>query len=189
MIIDINGLHMHVDRRGDGEPLLLLHGGTGIGADWSLVFTNGDPDGYRIIAPDLRGHGRSSNPSKRIHHSPGGARRLRAPRSSRHSAGEGDRHEPRREDAAPYGDAAAHRIEAMVIVSATPYFPAQARAAMAQLVGRHILRGGLERTAAAARPRRRSNPDAARAHARFQGSATTTWRSRHRCWRRSPRAR
>ena len=64
MILDINGFHMHVDRRGDGEPLLLLHGGTGIGADWALVFTAGDPAGYDLIVPDLRGHGRSTNPSR-----------------------------------------------------------------------------------------------------------------------------
>jgi len=61
--VDINGFQMYYEDRGDGEPLLLLHGGTGIGADWRHVFT-ADPDGYRVIVPDLRGHGRSTNPSK-----------------------------------------------------------------------------------------------------------------------------
>jgi pimeloyl-ACP methyl ester carboxylesterase len=46
---------------GTGQPLLLLHGFTGCGDDWQYVFA--EPlDGYRIIAPDLTGHGRSPNP-------------------------------------------------------------------------------------------------------------------------------
>ena len=48
---------------GAGLPLLLLHGFTGTGDDWKHVFA--DPlAGYRIIAPDLPGHGRSANPRK-----------------------------------------------------------------------------------------------------------------------------
>jgi pimeloyl-ACP methyl ester carboxylesterase len=46
---------------GSGEPLLLLHGFTGCGDDWRHVFA--EPlAGYRVIAPDLPGHGRSPNP-------------------------------------------------------------------------------------------------------------------------------
>jgi pimeloyl-ACP methyl ester carboxylesterase len=46
---------------GAGEPVLLLHGFTGSGDDWQHVFR--EPlDGYRVIAPDLPGHGRSPNP-------------------------------------------------------------------------------------------------------------------------------
>ena len=62
--IDVNGFQMYFEERGDGNPLLLLHGGTGIGGDWTLVFTGGDPTGFRVIVPDLRGHGRSTNPSR-----------------------------------------------------------------------------------------------------------------------------
>ena len=57
----MNGFEMHYEVRGDGEPLLLLHGGMGIGDDWCHVFPS-DPPGYRVIVPDLRGHGRSTNP-------------------------------------------------------------------------------------------------------------------------------
>src|SRR5579871_5505168 len=53
---------MHCETSGDGEPLLWLHGFFGAGADWRHVFKN-PPAGYRLIAPDLRGHGRSPNPS------------------------------------------------------------------------------------------------------------------------------
>ena len=53
---------MHVARRGDGEPLLLLHGGLGVGDDWRHVFP-GDPPGYSLIVPDLRGHGRTTLPA------------------------------------------------------------------------------------------------------------------------------
>ncbi len=59
----INGMEMYYEVRGDGEPLVLLHGFTGSGADWGLIF-NTSPKRFRLIVPDLRGHGRSSNPSK-----------------------------------------------------------------------------------------------------------------------------
>src|SRR5437867_10092919 len=61
--IDLHGFQMYVDDRGEGEPLLLLHGGMGIGSDWRHVFPS-DPTGYRVIVPDLRGHGRSTNPDR-----------------------------------------------------------------------------------------------------------------------------
>ena len=60
--LDVNGFRMHYEDRGSGQPLLLLHGGLGIGDDWRHVFPS-DPDGYRVIVPDLRGHGRSTNPA------------------------------------------------------------------------------------------------------------------------------
>ena len=46
---------------GTGDPLLLLHGFTGCGDDWQHVFAEPLAD-FRIIAPDLPGHGRSPNP-------------------------------------------------------------------------------------------------------------------------------
>jgi pimeloyl-ACP methyl ester carboxylesterase len=58
---DVNGLQLFYRDAGDGTPLLLLHGFTGSGDDWKHVFA--DPiAGHRVIAPDLRGHGRSTNP-------------------------------------------------------------------------------------------------------------------------------
>jgi len=62
----INGLDLFVRDsardRAAGETLLLLHGFTGSGNDWQHVFAE-PPSGYRVIAPDLRGHGQSTNPS------------------------------------------------------------------------------------------------------------------------------
>jgi pimeloyl-ACP methyl ester carboxylesterase len=132
MIIDVNRFQLFFETRGDGEPLLLLHGGTGIGADWKLVFTSGDPEGFRVIVPDMRGHGRSTNPGAFTFRGAAtdmfalldhlGLARIKAigmslgAKTLLHMATE----QP-------------DRIEAMVLVSATPYFPAPARAAMAQL--------------------------------------------------------
>jgi pimeloyl-ACP methyl ester carboxylesterase len=133
MILDINGFHMQVDRRGDGEPLLLLHGGTGIGADWALVFTAGDPAGYDLIVPDLRGHGRSTNPSRAFTFRQAAADvfamldRLGVPRVKAIGLSMGAKTLLHMATQQP------DRIDAMVLVSATPYFPAPARAAMAQL--------------------------------------------------------
>lgn len=59
MMLDINGMQLHYDLHDDGEPLLWLHGGLGHGPDWRYIFKE-PPAGYRLIAPDLRGHGRST---------------------------------------------------------------------------------------------------------------------------------
>ncbi len=62
--ITIEGSELYVEERGAGEPLLLLHGLTGTGADWRHVFDLDVLAGaYRVILPDARGHGRSTNPT------------------------------------------------------------------------------------------------------------------------------
>jgi pimeloyl-ACP methyl ester carboxylesterase len=55
-------MQMYYVLHGRGEPLVLLHGFTGSSADWSLFFDD-LAGGYRLVIPDLRGHGRSTNPS------------------------------------------------------------------------------------------------------------------------------
>ena len=129
--VDVNGFAMYFEVRGEGEPLLLLHGGTGIGADWRHVFP-ADPDGYQVVVPDLRGHGRSTNPSKQftfrqcardvaalLDHL--GLARVKAIGMSMGA-----------KTLLHLATAERDRLDAMVLVSATPYFPAQARAAMAR---------------------------------------------------------
>jgi pimeloyl-ACP methyl ester carboxylesterase len=61
-IIEVNGVSLHVEDYGNGTPVLLLHGWP----DSSYVWRNQIPfltgHGFRAIAPDLRGFGRSSRP-------------------------------------------------------------------------------------------------------------------------------
>jgi len=58
----VNDIEMYYEMRGEGEPLVLLHGGGGAGANWELIFKV-PPRGFRLVVPDLRGHGQTTNPS------------------------------------------------------------------------------------------------------------------------------
>lgn len=64
MMIRVGDMELHYDVHGQGEPLLWLHGGMGHGPDWTFIFKE-PPEGYQLIAPDLRGHGRSTGASAR----------------------------------------------------------------------------------------------------------------------------
>lgn len=132
MVLDVNGIQLYWEEIGEGEPLLWLHGGLGCGADWRYIFKDA-PAGYRLIAPDLRAHGASIDPSgaftfrqcahdvhalldhlgiasvKAIGLSGGGIVLLHVASSWPSS------------------------ISRMIIVSAPPYFPEQARALQRQL--------------------------------------------------------
>src|SRR3954462_7553608 len=59
MLLHTHGMDLFYEVEGAGEPLLWLHGGMGLGRDWQYIFT-GPPAGYRLIAPDQRGHGKSA---------------------------------------------------------------------------------------------------------------------------------
>jgi pimeloyl-ACP methyl ester carboxylesterase len=61
--IRVDGADLYVEERGSGPPLILLHGLTGTCADWRYLFDLDElARSYRVIAPDARGHGRSTNP-------------------------------------------------------------------------------------------------------------------------------
>lgn len=132
-IVDVNGCRIHYVERGDGEPLVLLHGFTGSSGDWQHVFPPGAAEGFRTLAVDLRGHGRSTNPS----------REFTFRQAARDVFGLLDRLAIANVKAIGVSAGAKtllhmatsqpDRIDAMILVSATPYFPAQVRAAMAQL--------------------------------------------------------
>jgi len=59
--ISLNGLELYYRDSGSGNTILLLHGFTGSGDDWQHVFAQ-PIEGRRVIVPDLRGHGRTTNP-------------------------------------------------------------------------------------------------------------------------------
>ncbi len=130
--LSVGDIEMYYEARGEGEPLVLLHGGGGIGANWDLIFKE-PPAGYQLIIPDLRGHGRSTNPS------PGFTFRQLA----QDVFGLLDRLGIERFKAIGLSLGAKtllhvatqqpDRVETLVLVSATPYFPATARAIMRQL--------------------------------------------------------
>ena len=60
--IAINGISLHYEVRGEGPPLLLLHGGTGCHADWAYAGREFFEREYGLIIPDSRGHGSSAVP-------------------------------------------------------------------------------------------------------------------------------
>lgn len=61
--ITVNDLSIYCEEHGlpDGEPLVLLHGFTVTGDYWSRQMP-AFGERYRLIVPDLRGHGRTNNP-------------------------------------------------------------------------------------------------------------------------------
>lgn len=58
---EINGIKVHYETVGEGDPLLLLHSGTQT-TRMSDQFIERFSEHYRVIAADLRGHGDSTNP-------------------------------------------------------------------------------------------------------------------------------
>lgn len=128
----VGDIEMYYEIRGEGEPLLLLHGGGGIGANWELIFKD-PPQGYQLVIPDLRGHGRTTNPSPTFTFRQlaqdvfGLLDRLGIERFKAIGLSLGAKTLLHLATQQP------DRVEALVLVSATPYFPAQARSAMRQL--------------------------------------------------------
>ena len=59
-----NGISLEYLDRGEGEVILLLHGLGSTKADWDLQLEPFSEE-FRIIAPDLRGHGNSSKPENK----------------------------------------------------------------------------------------------------------------------------
>jgi pimeloyl-ACP methyl ester carboxylesterase len=132
VISEINGARLHYDITGEGEPLLWVHGFLGTGGDWKHIF-NEPPAGFQLIAPDLRGHGSSTNPANTFSFRDTardvlallrqlGLQRVKAIGLS--GGGITLLHMAVMEPDA---------VGAMVVVSAAPYFPDQARALQRQL--------------------------------------------------------
>jgi len=127
MILDTNGVQIHYEVHGSGEPLLWLHGFSGSGADWKHLIPE-PPAGYQLIAPDLRGHGASSQPAGAYLHRESAQDMLaildhlaieQVKIIGLSGGGIVGLH---------MSTAAPSRVAALVAVSAPPYFPEQARA-------------------------------------------------------------
>lgn len=128
----VNGLTLHYQTHGTGEPLVLLHGFGGCGNDWA-DFVPALSAHYQLIIPDLRGHGGSSNPSGKFSMRDSAsdllvlldALKLKRVRAMGISAGGMTlMHAATREPA---------RFQSLVLIGATTHFPAQARAIMASV--------------------------------------------------------
>lgn len=63
--VTLNGIEIYYETVGEGEPLLLLHGWSGTGHDYD-PFVEEFSRHYRLILPDMRGHGRSTNPGNTV---------------------------------------------------------------------------------------------------------------------------
>jgi pimeloyl-ACP methyl ester carboxylesterase len=131
--VQINDIEMYYETEGAGDPLLLLHGGGGCQENWIYAGRDQFAREYTLIKPDARGHGRSTNPRRTITHKQCaldtlalldhlGIAKCRAIGLS--MGGNILLH---------VATLQPHRIEAMVVVSATMHFPEQARAIMRQV--------------------------------------------------------
>ena len=129
----LNGIELHYLIDGTGDPLLLLHGGTGCHHDWQYAGLDDFLKQFQIIRPDARGHGQSTNPARTITHRQCALDmlalldHLQIPQCRAIGLSMG-------------GNILLHmatlqpqRISAMVVVSATMRFPDQARAIMRQI--------------------------------------------------------
>jgi len=127
----LNGVQLYFEVHGAGEPLLLLHGFSGSSQDWMASAGEWGTQ-FQLVVPDLRGHGRSAILSKHFRHEDAATDMLAlldhlgigACKAVGISGG---------------GNVMLHvatkepkRVKAMVLVSATPYFPSQARLIMSQ---------------------------------------------------------
>ena len=127
--VRVNDLEMAYRTMGAGEPLLLLHGFGGCGADWTPLAERLAAR-YRLIIPDLRGHGGTTNPRGVFTHRQAAedvvalldTLKLGRVRAMGISTG---------------GMTLLHvattktdRVEAMVLIGATHYFPEEARRIM-----------------------------------------------------------
>jgi alpha-beta hydrolase superfamily lysophospholipase len=63
--LHVNGIDLYYETQGAGEPLLLLHGGSGSHEDWAYAGRDEFVRDYSLIMPDARGHGARQIPPRR----------------------------------------------------------------------------------------------------------------------------
>jgi pimeloyl-ACP methyl ester carboxylesterase len=121
-----NGAQLYFEVHGAGAPLLLLHGFSGSSQDWTAVVA-GWRRQFQLIVPDLPGHGRSSVLSKPFRHREAAGDMLGLLDHLKVSACKGLGMSGGGNVLLHMATMQPERMKAMVLVSATPYFPAQAR--------------------------------------------------------------
>jgi pimeloyl-ACP methyl ester carboxylesterase len=127
--VQIDGIAMYYEEYGAGTPLVLLHGFGGCTRNWH-PFVAELSERHRLIVVDLRGHGRSTNPENRFTHREAASDlfhlldRLGVGRFSALGISSGGMTLLHMATSQP------ERLDAMVLISATSHFPAQARAIM-----------------------------------------------------------
>lgn len=57
--LDVNGLKTYFERRGTGDPVLLLHGGAST-CEWLAPLAKGLEASYSLVQPERRWHGRTA---------------------------------------------------------------------------------------------------------------------------------
>jgi pimeloyl-ACP methyl ester carboxylesterase len=65
--VKVNDIEMYYEVHGEGTPLVLLHGFTSSSSIWK-PFIQEYKKNYKLIIPDMRGHGYSTNPSNTFTH-------------------------------------------------------------------------------------------------------------------------
>lgn len=141
---DTNGVRLAYRVVGQGEPLLFLHGFNGTDATWDPIVAEFSPN-YTLILPQLRGHGRSTNPSGEFTHREvakdifGLLDQLRIKQFKAVGFSSGGMTLLHMATQQP------ERVQAMVLISATSYFPEQARVVMRSLSPDSLSADQLER--------------------------------------------
>jgi len=129
LVETLNGAQLYFEVHGSGDPLVILHGFGGCSQDWAALTAEWAAH-FQLIVPDMRGHGRSSSPSPTFRHqeAAGDILALLDYLGVGTFKGLG---------VSGGGNVLLHlatrqteRVRAMVLVSATSYFPAQARPIM-----------------------------------------------------------
>lgn len=144
LVAPVNGFEMYYEIHGEGRPLVLLHGFNGSGGTWK-PFIDEFASHYRLIVVDLRGHGRSTNPTNEFTHRQSaldvyalldhlGIQRFQAMGIS--TGGMTLIHMATQQPV---------RAEAIVLIGATIYFPEQARAIMAKSTAESLTEQQLQR--------------------------------------------
>ena len=141
---DVNGVRIHSEIAGQGEPLMLIHGFSGTGAAWTPV-KEALAAKFKLILVDMRGHGQSTNPGKTFTHRD----------SARDMLGVMDKlgiQTIKAMGISSGGMTLLHmatqqpdRVEAMALIGATIYFPEQARVIMRKTNPDNIPPAAMER--------------------------------------------